>query len=114
MLITSLKIIREHEASVLYNVKSKHILAWGNEECIYQLLQPTINEQPYMCDSFSMGNLYQVSKEIYGIYISSRFDYDQTLTCINKDTTVSVVKGTEAATVVLQKGQAIPNTGYTV
>lgn len=50
------------------------------QEDLYQLLQPAINKRPYMYDSFIIGNLHQVSRYTYGLYIKSIFKNGQYLT----------------------------------
>lgn len=72
-----------------------------------------------MYDSFSIDYLQQVSRETYGIYLKPVSSLNprtskSLLSCVNCKGGVKKVFGEDYTTVVLQKGQSIPNTGITI
>jgi hypothetical protein len=80
-------------------------------------LQPAVNKQPYIYDSFAIGNLYQVSRETYAIFAHSKQskEIEKYQACLSGESKkwddVNIVGDSDAAFVVLKKGQLIPNTG---
>lgn len=89
-------------------------------ENLCQLLQPVTRERSLMYDSFSFGNLQQVSRETYGIRIvdirnsrTSQIIYNPALSRVNdKGDVIKALRG--ETMVVLQKGQPIPNKGLII
>lgn len=88
------------------------------QETLCQLLQPAMHKQPYMYDSFIIGNLHQVSSETYGIRIGPTTDEslgEIFLSCKQyKDDGIITVRDELSAIVVLQKEQLIPDTGVVI
>lgn len=78
-----------------------------------------------MYDGFFVGNLHQVSRDTYGIFINDFYKSDTSysskdihpfLSCTNhKDSASSnIIRGKNSAIVILQKGQPVPSTGMTM
>lgn len=111
------KILQEaYEDSIA--MKGKDVSGYIIQENIFQLSLPAKNELPFMYDSFTIGNMYQVAKETYGVYVSSfaekdRLSYDPQLCDVNfkGDHGTDLIDTKSLTIVVLQKGQHIPSTG---
>lgn len=103
-------------------LKEKDIKGFIFRESLYQLLQPVQDEKPHTYDTVSIGNLNQVARETYGIYVKNVYKGDiiysgdelrPFLSCMNnRNYGSSVVGGRDAAMIILQKGQSIRNTGF--
>lgn len=121
-LYTLYKMILQDSLNVSIELKEEDTQGFIFQEDICQLLQPVVDERPYMYDSFSIGNLHQVSRETYGIYVIALYknshhypgdDSKPFSSCVsNKSDSINVVGGEDSAMVIIQKGQPIPSTGF--
>lgn len=105
------------DASILY--KERDTVGFVMKESLHQLLHPVIGKRLFLYDSFVLGDLQQISRESYGIYLKPIYSLnnhtsENLLSDINRKGGVSKIFGNDYATVILQKGQSIPNTGITV
>lgn len=69
-LYTAYIMILQEETKDNIGLKEKETQCFILEECLYQLLQPVIQEQPYMYNSFSTGILHQVASATYAIRVT--------------------------------------------
>lgn len=91
--------------------KEKDTPAYVLEESLCQLMQPAIDQQPYMYDSFITGNLQQVSSETYALVIGERMSKFFLSCKTQNDKETIKISDVGSAIVVLKKGQFIPDTG---
>ncbi|KAI7891569.1 uncharacterized protein EV154DRAFT_507768 [Mucor mucedo] len=105
------------DENILY--KERDTLGFVMKESLLQLLHPVIGKRLHLLDSFVLGDLQQISRESYGIYLKPIYSLNNhtsetLLSCINRKGGVTRVFGEDYATVILLKGQSIPITGITV
>lgn len=94
--------------------KEKDTPTFVLEESLCQLMQPAMNQQPYMYDSFITGNLQQVSSGTYALIIGKRMSkFFLSCKTYNGNDTIKISE-VGSAIVVLKKGQLIPDTGINI
>lgn len=114
--------ILQEELAASIELNGKDTPGYILRETLCELLQPKVHGKPYMYDSFCFGNINQISSEIYAVYIDDFYENPSSgkvskpfLSCKSYNIDgANVVKDADAAMIVLQKGQPIPNTGLVI
>jgi hypothetical protein len=113
---TAYAMILQKEIDLSIELKERDTQGFVLRQDLCRLLQPNLGKKPYMCDSFVIGNLNQVSKETYIIYAEpngflSSVTPKKKTSAKSKDDETIFLGNEDAAIVILQKGQLIPNKG---
>lgn len=109
---TAYTMILKEKIDVSVELKEKDTKAFILRE-ICQILKPAIQKQPYMYDSFVIGNLHQISRETYTIYFthfSDRYGNELQGSVYNKSKKgdfESFIGAKDTAIVILEKGPNI-------
>ncbi|KAG2210911.1 hypothetical protein INT47_000065 [Mucor saturninus] len=112
----------QDELSASIELNGKDTPGYVMNETLCELLQPMKGKKPFMYDSFRYGNINQTSSETYAVYIDDFYENPSSgkasrpfLSCIKYNTDgASIVRDSDAAMIVLQKGQPIPVGGLII